>query len=366
MSHFSLIVALPGNSDVETELADRLAPYDENESVDPYPSYEDGTAADHWWYKSLKGDAEAVANNDHSSIRPYNPNMIGWSSAESRKTPDEQWAEMVRDAEVYNSLPDPVTWPALVDAHNRYYCHGEPHSDGERLYYEPETDRAFTYSTYNPKSKWDYWRIGGRWGRYFPLKEDVSLFDSRLIRMGLSWEWRDTPADERPSASNVEGGPKGLLDLEGLRDAKEKEAAKDYDEFWEFASAYPSAKSWQTVLKECEHLGDGYVERAREIYRSQPLVAAMNEHRKYRTFWGSPLDEYSGDREEFLAKARRDAVPGYALLTLEREWLAPGEMGWFGMSSDDETSQKLYKEKANEYLDSLDDDVILVALDLHI
>lgn len=369
MSHFSLIVALPAGSDVEEELARRLAPYDENTEVEPYPSYEGGTAEDFWWYKSLKKDAEAVANNDHSKILPYEPDSVGISSAYSQKTPAVQWAEFIRDAEVYNRLPNPVTWEALVDAYNDYYCDGNPYSDGEPLCYELETDRAYTLSTYNPESKWDYWRIGGRWGRYFPVKE-VFYLDSRLIVTDLSWEWRDAPEQDQPPFDFVEGGPKRFLDLDRLRDVKEKEAAKAYDDFHEFAKDYPKARGWRSLVDETDALPAdeqrGAIDRCRQVYRAQPLVQAMNEHPKYRRWFGCPLDEYNGDRDEFLAKARRDAVPGYALLTLDKEWVAPGEMGWFGMSSDDTETQKAYKDAANEYIDGLDDDVILVVLDLHI
>jgi hypothetical protein len=371
MSHFSLIVALPPGSDVDQELSERLAPYDENKDVDAHPDYEIGTAENFWWYGSLKSDAETVANNDHSQIRPYEPDGIGISSSFSHKTPEEQWEDFVRDAELYATLPQPITWEALVAAHNDYYCDGHPFTDGSRMYYEAETDRAYTLSTYNPDSKWDYYRIGGRWARYFPLRSGASRFHSGVISTPLSWEWKDTPADQIPArASYVEGGPKFLLDLDRLRDEKEKEAAKDYDEFHEFAKDYPKAQGWQSLVDETDAIPGkergAAIERCRQVYRAQPLVQAMKEDPRYRSSWSSPIDTYSGNREDFLAKARREAVPGYALLTLDKEWAAAGEMGWFGLGSDTDDSTKEYKEFANEYLDNLDDDVILVVLDLHI
>ena len=371
MSHFSLIVALPPDSNVQEELENRLAPYDENVEAEPYRDYEDCTAEDWWWYRSLRKDAELVANNDHSGILPYDPDQTFSSSASSNKTPEQQWADIVRDAEVYNSLPNPVTWETLVAAHNRYYCEGEPYTGSSLYFYEEETDRAYQMSTYNKESKWDYWRIGGRWGRYFPLKKSGLFMSPRVITEALSWEWRDAPLEERPPVDWVEGGPKGFLDLEKLRDAKVAEAAKDYDEFWEFAKDYPKAQSWMELADTTDPIKDpaerrAAIDRQREVYRAQPIVAAMNQHEKYRRFWDSPLDTYKGDRTEYLEKVRRDAVPGYALLTLDCEWAAAGEMGWFGMGSDTADSQKTYKEFANEYIDELADDVILVVLDLHI
>jgi hypothetical protein len=372
VSHFSLIVALPPGSNVQEELEERLAPYDENVESEPYRDYEDCTAEDWWWYRSLTKDAELVANNDHSGILPYYPDQTFSSSASSNKTPEQQWADIVRDAEVYNSLPNPVTWEALVVAHNRYYCEGEPYTGSSLYFHEEETDRAYQMSTYNKDSKWDYWRIGGRWGRYFPVRKPLSSeWLDGLIRTDLSWEWRDAPANEVPSPHNVDGGPKSLIDLEKLRNTKVAEAAKDYDDFWEFAKDYPKAQSWMELADTTDPITDpierrAAIDRQRTVYRTQPLVEAMNQHEKYRRFWDSPLDTYKGDRTEYLEKVRRDAVPGYALLTLDREWVAAGEMGWFGMGSDDADSTKVYKEFANNYIDNLADDVILVVLDLHI
>jgi hypothetical protein len=367
MSHFSLIVALPPGSDVEAELAARLAPYDENQDVAPYPNYEEGDADDFWWYRSLKRAAETVANEDHSQIRRMKTaDDNGWSTEWSEKTPEEQWADFRRNAEIFHSLPNPATWEALVPAYNRYFCDGDPYTDGTRLYYDPESGKAYEFSTYNPKSKWDYWRVGGRWARYFPvLPQVIPEVDDRVITTDLSWEWREASPEERAAMlGKVEGGPKGLLDLDRLRYEKVQEAAEKWDKFHAFAADYPPAKGWKQFL--AERGSDEPIERTRELYAAQPLVQAIREHPDYRFYWGSPIDEFSGEREDYLRKARRDAVPGYALLTLDGEWVAPGEMGWFGMSSDDDDSMETYKNWANEYIDNLDDDVILVVLDLHI
>lgn len=382
MSHFSLIVALPGDTlNVEEELEKRLEPFNENRSVEPYRDYEYSKAEDFWWYRSIKRDAEVVANQDHSVIRPYNPDLLGFSSAESRDTPEQQWADVERDAAVYNSLPNPVTWETLVAAYNRYYCEGHPYSDGTPMYWEAETDRAYTMSTYNPLSKWDYWRIGGRWPRYFPLKNPES-WDVRLIGTPLSWEWRDTYSQTDRDARDalpegwVEGGPKGLLDFEVKRKAEEDRVRKEYEEFMAFVRGtgwtLEETKGWSEFLEELDRLDDGedrkgWIDRLREVYRAQPLVAAFKEHRDYRFTWGCLIDKYKKTSlEELVRLARIEAVPGYALLTLEQEWKAPGEMGWFGMSTDNDEDRIAYKEWANEYLDNLPDDTILVVLDLHI
>ena len=46
--------------------------------------------------------------------------------------------------------------------------------------------------------------------------------------------------------------------------------------------------------------------------------------------------------------------------------MAPGDMSWFGMSTESESDQIGYWEVANAYIESLPDDVYLIALDCHV
>ena len=60
------------------------------------------------------------------------------------------------------------------------------------------------------------------------------------------------------------------------------------------------------------------------------------------------------------------AVPGYATISTDGRWMAPGKMGWFGVSSDSTDDRIGYWEAANAYIEALPDDTWLVALDCHI
>jgi hypothetical protein len=73
-----------------------------------------------------------------------------------------------------------------------------------------------------------------------------------------------------------------------------------------------------------------------------------------------------------VTAARNSAVPCYATLLAhdpdcEPEWVAPGEMGWFGMSSDSADDRAAYDAQINRFLDAeMPGDAVLVVLDLHI
>lgn len=136
MSHYTALVALPGTvqrSALDDAIGQAMAPYDENIQVEAYRKYEDGAAEDHWFVRAMRRSAEHV--HDGTGILPYKPNDLGWSSDSSKKTPTEQQADLIRDAQVAEALGDHPTWPQVLAAYAERY----PGEETELLY-DPETE----------------------------------------------------------------------------------------------------------------------------------------------------------------------------------------------------------------------------------
>lgn len=177
MSHFTLIVELPAGTEVddyEEEITRLLAPFDENERVDPYREYVDGTSPKDATYFN------ALRENGHFG-----------------DTPDDE-----------------VTWERYVAAHNERYA-PEPEDEKNLMYVDVESGRAYELSTYNPNSKWDWWTIGGRWRGYFTHVEKLTPEDDDLLAL-TEKRWMNEGRELliRP----CDGGPIRLLDLEAMRD----------------------------------------------------------------------------------------------------------------------------------------------------
>lgn len=118
MSHFSVGVICKSPMDV----AELLVPYDESLEVKPYIN---------------RTKAEMIADGrKRKAMYEENPEKYAWLST---------FAEAQSDEDFYN----------LEKAD--YY---EYDSDGNEL------------STYNPKSKWDWYQIGGRWSCELKLKDE--------------------------------------------------------------------------------------------------------------------------------------------------------------------------------------------------
>jgi hypothetical protein len=313
MSHFTLIVELPAGTppaEYEDKVAELMAPYDEDREVPEYRSYWDrGTPQEHWSFEYVLESSERL------------------------------------------SAVDTVTWSDFVDAYNLHYK-----GDGGRaVLYDAERDCPYEMTTYNPDSKWDWWCVGGRWRGYFTMMTKMSSDDAqRLIISGI--DWMNEGHEVRQHA--CDGGPIRLLDLVGQRLRVEREANEYADKYERAILGTPEAVTWGEALEMFDN-----VDEARTFYHEQPRVAAT---RDLNGFFGNPISDFQWGREQYVRRAVLSAVPGYAYLTQDGEWLAPGEMGWFGMSSDTLQSRETYDQLINGRIASVDPDTVLIIIDCHI
>ena len=142
MSHYTVAVLHSEKQDI-TEL---LAPYDENLEVEPYI----------WRTKTeMINDAKGRVKNYHEDPKWYDNDVF-------RKKYIKPFLNAKTDEEFYNAERN--------DLDDREFD-----EDGNEL------------STYNPKSKWDWYSIGGRWSGMLKLKsneweDDDYLVDSARIK----------------------------------------------------------------------------------------------------------------------------------------------------------------------------------------
>ncbi|MEE2040121.1 hypothetical protein Q8791_23160 [Nocardiopsis sp. CT-R113] len=302
MTHFALIAAVKHPDDLDTA----LAPFDENKEVAPYRDYFED------WEKTYS-------------------RALGFY----KECPEDKPAGL-----------DEKNVPEVLSDYEDMEVHEDTTGDKVRYY---------TVVTYNPNSKWDWWIIGGRyagkWATNSPGHPD-------LLTATPAW---NTPRDML--TGTVNGGPKKLLDLDESRTRVSSQAATEWDAFHRIADKHPGSFGWSHFYGK---VSDTYpIDQARTDYREQPLWSAL-EGTEFDLRMGCPVDEYAVDRAVYIDRHRARANVGYALLTLDGEWIAPGDMGWFGMSSDDQSDRDAYYERANAYIDSLDGDTYLIVVDCHI
>lgn len=375
MSHSTVVVALPASDfiycpreedfaeDVDHALNRVLAPFDENAETERYKAYKEGEPTDYWGYTSLRTATKHLA--DGTGILPHNPGQNWYGGGTSRKTEQEQRAELTREAELFAMLPKDPTWEDVVRVHRLRFPED---SNDEGIQYDAETGRAFEWSTYPRKkfnergalvggARWDWWSLGGRWTGYFQLKKDMRGFAVNG-RPGLM-------TSANTDRLKADAARKGRIDFTAMRQEKMEQAGELWVSFNRVADQYPRTQSWHEFYRQVE-ANEIDIKEARELYREQPGVQALSEHYKEWGWLDDPYHTLRGDMEAYVALEGRRAVPGWALLTLDGEWRERGRMGLWGMSDATDESEDAYLERADAYLDSLADDVVLALVDVHI
>jgi hypothetical protein len=186
----------------------------------------------------------------------------------------------------------------------------------------------------NPNAKWDWWTVGGRWsGSMLAAKgiKDV-LYSSEqhddMLQMG----------NYRP----IDGAFKKDIAFLKMHELQKESASA---RFFKLEKAFEQ--------NDASDLG--------------PLTA-IKEDGIYG--WGDLLYQAGETLEEYLQRRglADDANGGfypYAYVDAEGDWHGEGDMGWFGISSNDKSKLDWHTE-VQQFLESLDGDDYLVCVDCHI
>lgn len=216
----------------------------------------------------------------------------------------------------------------------------------------------------NPDAKWDWYQVGGRWSGYFKLKANAMDAPGTLAKVGGSGVFGNEPKFDADIVT------RGDVDSEGMRDEAGNKAGDRWDRVHAVIDGTPEPESWDSVRERHESIDD-----AREFYGAQERIKAVRDHDRKcfeeKRFedellgWSESVEKFSVSREVFVQEARDSAICPYAYI-YKGEWRAPGDMGWWGFSSDTEESKRVFLKEFNELWNSLPDDTVLTLTDCHI
>jgi hypothetical protein len=226
--------------------------------------------------------------------------------------------------------------------------------------------RDETYNRYgyfqNPNAKWDWFEIGGRWTGYFQLKPG---------RKGGKGSQYNFSGQMEPSTDKADICLKSAVDFEAMRKECEDEAIKRYDAVWGAIKGTPEAQSWEMVKAGYDlRVGSSMdnIDKARKDYHDQPRVKAFQKltgGAGMEMFgWLAGVEEYQIPRDQYIQSARNRAAVPHAVIK-DGKWYESGEMGWWGMASN-EKDPETWSSMVAKLMDDLPDTAILVAIDAHI
>lgn len=213
----------------------------------------------------------------------------------------------------------------------------------------------------NPNRKWDWYQVGGRWSGFLKLKPGAKGSLGRKGLMGSCANEGNGYADQAKKCD---------IDFDGMRDEAGNRAGKQWDLF----------------NKHLGHLTEGFVswgemrerhapnfDAAREAYHAQALRVEMSRlsnrdsglSEDDRSFFvWLEAEPFLVSRDEFIQAARDRAIATFAVMK-DGKWYEKGDMGWWGMVSD-EKDQAEWNRQFNALLDGLPDDTVLTLVDCHI
>ncbi|HAK8205140.1 TPA: hypothetical protein H2W01_004815 [Salmonella enterica] len=182
----------------------------------------------------------------------------------------------------------------------------------------------------NPNAKWDWYEIGGRWNGFFLNKNGI---------------WCNSLL-------------KGEVDFAGMLAENAINAKRNYEKFSATVAGYEFPQTWVSVRSEIKD-----IDKAREFYKSQPAIKAIEEA-GINLLFECTVEHYGNDEQEYVVRQSGSVLSPYAIIH-EGNWIAKGEMGWWGIS-DDEVTQEQWNEKVSELIGKLPDDTMLSLYDCHI
>lgn len=202
---------------------------------------------------------------------------------------------------------------------------------------------------YNPKSKWDWYQLGGRWTGFFRLRPGATGSVGQ-------------PGVMTPPAGNglYDSARKADIDWEAMRASHEAGARAEFAAVMEVLTGQPPLMPW-SVYRETYSTD---INKAREAYRAQPAIAALTAARLYTI--GCPFEAYclgAADPEAaYAAKIGRERTMTFAVLD-DEGWHERGRMGWFGAVADERDD---WPETWQRLVDRAADDALFSVYDVHI
>ena len=189
----------------------------------------------------------------------------------------------------------------------------------------------------NPDTKWDWYKLGGRWGGYFLLKpidelQDLGADDSELKELGVLTLKGKTVKDD----IYVDSALKKYIDTDRMRDVRGATACESYQRF--LKEYYNDKDLTADRLKQIAHWNFGIENISQEEGRFEPMA----------------LTDYMNSRRHFAP---------FAFLS-KKGWFEKGEMGWF-CSVANEKSEDSWQSDFEQLWALINDDELVSLYDCH-
>ena len=342
MSHFVVMVVTENGT--EEELNKALLPYHEYEctGIKEFTEFVDcteevlkewETGTEDVWRNKLTG-----LFSDYTTYVDLTPEEKNLVESGQLKIPYMQ--TIPRGSELIMQKPDTELFERVTLPRKEVYADLDEFAESYFGYERNEDGKIGTIT--NPNAKWDYWRVGGRWSNMLLSKDGEE---------GDSFRKKD-------------------IDLQALETEARENRFKHLQEFVE-RMKLPSLDYLKQVWKENYEFAIKISNEWSEKYQNKEITSTRSDWIKENypnqaEACGLVLNWFLGlekepDLDVYLNKPYYPSF--YALVDVNGKWHAEGEMGWFGISNNDDPNWEEIKVKLWE---SIDDNHFVTMVDCHI
>lgn len=357
MSHFTVLVCVSPerlarhNGAVEDAVAELMAPYQENNMGDCPEEYLEFNETETEYLEQYENDTSPrVKCPDGTMVYPWDERFrvkgsIGTGSG----------THQVPEGQGYEELDVPLKeMYSTFEEYMEDYC-----GYSER---DPKTGK---YGYWENPSKWDYWRIGGRWSGTLYVKPGTE----QNLTLG---RW-DSPTEVKENTSDICQVKE--LDIPRIEKDMRERAEKFWNEFAEFrktgetpvgSDPFYNVRSRSMDVGLLDVVRDPEEGKKRGGVRWGDVMPHLQEDDSRRDWYDVINQDVT--KEEFLSEWVGHYCPIRTYAALDDDgWHEPGRMGWFGCSSADSESRNEYgKVFMDKFVYEKDPETVLAVCDCHI
>lgn len=314
MSHYTTLAIVRKNSTRDVE--DILAPYDENREVTPY-------------IYQTKEELIKELTEEVENYRLCRKRALELSEEEYKEARTKEKLHYTYSA-VIDNVPEGYLEVDLKDPEAVYALYVKNADE-----YQKFDREGNLLSTYNPKSRWDWYSLGGRWEGKLILKLSPKYNSYREMKS------KSKRCDYRKRADQARAGD---VDWDAMY-TPAPEDVKTWGDFWD-----------EFVLGKLPPEIAALDKKGQNTYLSDKYGFTLYGPEYYRDFYKT--------KEEYI---RRQGVWTTYAVVDNKGWYEPGKMGWFGMSDTTAESEAEWDNNyRSRFIDTLDPDDEVYIIDCHI
>jgi hypothetical protein len=237
----------------------------------------------------------------------------------------------------------------------------DDHAEHVEALLAPYSEDLYEGDVINPRARWDFWTVGGRWRDYFPVAAGLGDGDRRQL----------VAADA--GADHVAGGPKRSLGLAALADEGGRAAEQLWDAYAEAVRGTDRHTYWSSVVARfadadpADQVARQRFDQARSDYWDQPRILALEEHAEFEELDADEIDMLDrSTRAEYVQYGRDKALVPLAVVTADGEWATTPPGAELAPGDSVEEAAARFARQMGRYLTDLDEDTFLVVVDCHV